>query len=281
MSTLMRGGDNDSRKLELVMKPRQPVNHRLRDLAYEVLEPYSQNFLTQSGLCEGMRVLEIGCGAGSMTPWLSQKVGLRGRLVALDINQQEVERARRKVMETGLDNTEFIATSVENVLSLGREFDLIYGRFILMQLRNPFEVLEQLVSCLRPGGIIALDEPNQEADFAVPSCPPCDRANRLFVDYADRSGLNFRIGDHLYPMLSRLGVQIRVAHACQPILPMHLAIQMFKNGLLDSEAALLQKKIASKASLDSILYDLDDWPVSDTDFYALSRQVQVSGIKPA
>ncbi len=261
------------------MKPRQPVDRRLRDLAYEVLEPYSQSFLTQSGLSEGMRVLEVGCGAGSMTPWLSQKIGYSGRLVALDIDPQEIECARRKVMESGLDNTDFIATSVENVLKIDCDFDFIYGRFILMQLRNPFEVLERLISCLRPGGVIALDEPNQEADFAAPPCPPCERANRLFLDYADRLGLNFRVGDSLYPMLSRLGVLFRVARACQPIFPMRLAIQMFKHGLLDSMSALLQAKIAEEQSVETILDELEQWPVNDADFYALSRQVQISGMR--
>lgn len=259
------------------MKPRQPVDRRLRDLAYEVLEPYSQSFLVQSGLREGMRVLEVGCGAGVMTPWLSRSVGQSGRVVALDINPQEVERARLKVADSGLDNVEFIATSVENVLSVGRDFDFIYGRFILMQLSNPFETLEKLVSCLRPGGIIALDEPNQEADLSVPPCPPCDRANKVFMDFADWAGKNFRIGDLLYPMLLRLGVRIRVAHSCQPIIPVHLAIQMFKHGLLDSESPLLEAGAVSEESFEAILTELDGWPASDADFYALSRQMQVSG----
>ncbi len=261
------------------MKPQQPVDRWLRDLAYEVLEPYSQSFLTQSGLTEGMRVLEIGCGAGSMTPWLSRKVGSSGRLVALDINPQEVECARQKVMESGLKNTDFIATSVENILATGRDFNFIYGRFILMQLKNPFEVLERLISCLSPGGVIALDEPNQEADFAVPPCPPCERTNRLFMEYADRHGLNFRIGDSLYPTLLRLGVQIRVAHTCQPIFPMRLAIQMFKHGLLDSMSALLQAKITDEQSIERIIDELEQWPVNDAGYYALSRQVQVSGVR--
>jgi ubiquinone/menaquinone biosynthesis C-methylase UbiE len=261
------------------MKPRQPVDRRLRDLAYEVLEPYSQSFLRQSGLTEGMRVLEIGCGAGSMTPWISRKVGPTGRLVALDINPQEVECARQKVMESGIDNTDFISTSVENILTIGRDFDFIYGRFILMQLHNPFEVLERLISCLHPGGVIALDEPNQEADFANPACPPCERANRLFLEYADCLKLNFRIGDSLYPMLLRSGVQIKVAHSCQPIFPLHLAIQMFKHGLLDSLSTLLQANITDELSIETILDELEQWPVNDADFYVLSRQVQVSGVK--
>ena len=45
-----------------------------------------------------------------------------------------------------------------------------------------------------PSDIIALDEPN-EANMAIPPCPPCEKANRLFLDYADRLGFNFLIGD--------------------------------------------------------------------------------------
>lgn len=260
------------------MKSRQTSDRRQSDLAYRVLEPYSRSFLTQSGLCKGMRVLEVGCGAGAMTPWLSQEVGQSGRVIALDINPQEIERAREKLLEAGLErNTQFIVTSVEEVLSVGRDFDFIYGRFILMQLTNPGEVLRRLVSCLRPGGIIALDEPNQEADLAVPPCPPCERANRLFLDYADRAGFNFRIGDNLYAMLLRLGLRIRVSHSCQPIFPLRLAIQMFKHGLLKSRAPLLEMGVASETSFQSILDELEEWPVGDTDYYALSRQVQISG----
>ncbi len=233
----------------------------------------------QSGLHEGMQALEIGCGAGAMTPWLSRKVGSSGRLVALDINPQELECARQKVMESGLDNTEFIAASLEDALSFGHEFDFIYGRFILMQLRNPSVALERLQSCLRPGGVIALDEPNQDADFAVPPCPPIECANRIFMDYADRLGMNFHIGDSLYPMLLRSGLRIRVSHSCQPILPMRPAIQMFKHGLLDSLEPLLRMGIVSEQSFGRILRELEEWPVNDTDYYALSRQVQVSGVK--
>ncbi len=261
------------------MKSQQSVDRRLRDLAYEVLQPYSQGFLMQSGLHEGMQALEIGCGTGAMTPWLSKKVGSSGRLVALDINPQELECARQKVMESGLDNTEFIAASLEDALSLGHDFDFIYGRFILMQLRNPSAALERLLSCLRPGGVIALDEPNQDADFAVPPCPPIERANRLFLGYADRLGMNFRIGDSLYPMLLRSGLRIRVAHSCQPIFPLRLAIQMFKHGLLDSLEPLLKMEIVSEQSFGGILKELEEWPVNDTDYYALSRQVQVSGVR--
>ena len=52
-----------------------------------------------------MRVLEVNCGAGAMTPWLSRQGGLSGRVAALDKNPREVERARLKAMESVLDTS--------------------------------------------------------------------------------------------------------------------------------------------------------------------------------
>jgi hypothetical protein len=52
---------------------------------------------------------------------------------------------------------------------------------------------------------------------------------------------------------------------------------MFKHGLLKSRAPLLEMGIASETSFQSVLDELEEWPVGDTDYYALSRQVQISG----
>ena len=42
--------------------------------------------LEMTGVSEGWRCLEVGAGAGSVAQWLSSRVGLRGRVVATDIN---------------------------------------------------------------------------------------------------------------------------------------------------------------------------------------------------
>lgn len=44
----------------------------------------------------------------------------------------------------------------------------------------------------------------------------------------------------------RLGMNIRAAHVCQPIIPMGHAIQMFKHGLLDSERPLIEMETVSR-----------------------------------
>jgi SAM-dependent methyltransferase len=256
---------------------REKADPHLRDLAYEVLEPFSRDFLVRSGLATGLSVLEAGCGAGAMTPWLAKEVGPQGNVVALDVSASALETAEQRVRAASLDNVEFVQQSVHDVPSLGRSFDLVYSRFLLMQLERPAETLAVLAACLRPGGIVALDEPNQAADFAVPPCPPCAAANRVFLDFGDRTGRDFRIGDALFPMLRRLGLEILVARSVQPILPIGRALQMFKHGLLDSVAPLTGSGVIDERELDRLVSDLDGWTWSEGDYYALSRQVQVSG----
>lgn len=60
---------------------------------------------------------------------------------------------------------------------------------------------------------------------------------------------------------------------------MSLAIQMFKHGLLDSLPPLLIANVINEQSIEAVLEELEGWPVKDGDYYALSRQIQVSGVR--
>jgi SAM-dependent methyltransferase len=44
---------------------------------------------------EGWRCLEVGAGPGSIAIWLSNHVGLRGQVVATDVNMRFLERMKR------------------------------------------------------------------------------------------------------------------------------------------------------------------------------------------
>ncbi|MDR3568847.1 MAG: hypothetical protein P4L43_12535 [Syntrophobacteraceae bacterium] len=64
------------------MSKRQNVDPHLRDLACEVLNPFSRDFLERSGITRGMSVLDVGCGPGAMTGWLAEMVGPEGHVFA-------------------------------------------------------------------------------------------------------------------------------------------------------------------------------------------------------
>ncbi len=60
----------------------------------DVFGEHSRNFLIRAGLREGSRILEIGCGTGSMTTWLAKTVGKNGRVIAVDASEKQIEIAR-------------------------------------------------------------------------------------------------------------------------------------------------------------------------------------------
>jgi ubiquinone/menaquinone biosynthesis C-methylase UbiE len=69
--------------------------------------------IERSGIKEGIRVLEIGCGIGAFTTFAARTVGKKGKVFALDIQQKMLDQLDRKLNRS--DNKDI--TNIELVLS--------------------------------------------------------------------------------------------------------------------------------------------------------------------
>jgi ubiquinone/menaquinone biosynthesis C-methylase UbiE len=132
---------------------------RLR-LQAEVLEHLSDRALARLGPLEGMRALEIGCGAMGLLGPLSRRVGTRGRVVGSDVNAAMVEHARAFCAEAGLTNVELVEDDVFKSRLPARSFDLVHARFILAPLGRDDEIVAELERVAKPGGLVLLEEPD-------------------------------------------------------------------------------------------------------------------------
>src|SRR5581483_9249803 len=121
----------------------------------------TRRLFEMTGIAPGMRVLEVGSGAGDVALLVAEYVGQEGSVVGIELNPEMVDLARRRVQLAGLTNVSFIAGDL-NTVALDGEFDAVVGRLILIYLRDKVAVLRRLVEHLRPGGIVAF----QELDFA-------------------------------------------------------------------------------------------------------------------
>lgn len=117
----------------------------------------TRRMLTEAGLTNGMKVLDIGSGAGDVAMAAADLVGSEGRVVGVDVNAEILETARARVAQAGHDNVEFVAGDART-LDLGSDFDALIGRFVLMYLPDPTEALRNLATRVRPGGIVAFHE---------------------------------------------------------------------------------------------------------------------------
>ncbi|ACR13667.1 SAM-dependent methyltransferase [Teredinibacter turnerae T7901] len=105
---------------------------------------------TRGRLTSHMRVLEFGCGTGSMAV---RHAPLVADYVAIDVSFKMLEIAEKKRSAAGLANLQFMRDAIES-RSLGRaHFDLVMGFSILHLVRDLDAVLHKLHTALKPGGL--------------------------------------------------------------------------------------------------------------------------------
>ena len=59
-------------------------------LMSRLLDPMHRRHLESLGIGEGTRALEVGCGNGSISAWLAERVGPGGHVVAVDLDLSPV-----------------------------------------------------------------------------------------------------------------------------------------------------------------------------------------------
>ncbi len=162
-------------------------------------EGITGRLLRDAGLFTGMKVLDIGSGAGDVAMAAAELVGSEGEVVGVDMNPEILETARARAQAASLSNVQFLAGDAQT-LDLPNDFDALIGRLVLMYLPDPVATLKQLATRLRPGGIIAF----QEAEFSIypsiarPDTPMLNQLAEWGLEVFRRSGANVGMGLDLY-----------------------------------------------------------------------------------
>jgi SAM-dependent methyltransferase len=132
-------------------------------LQHRLYGPLTRRVFEAAGIGAGMKVLELGSGAGDVAFLLADLVGPRGRVVGVERNGRILETARARAAAAGWDNVVFHEGDVRT-LALDGDFDAAVGRFLLMYLPDPAAMLRHLSTRVRRGGIVAF----HENDFSYP-----------------------------------------------------------------------------------------------------------------
>jgi cyclopropane-fatty-acyl-phospholipid synthase len=104
----------------------------------------------RAGLVDGQRILELGCGWGSLTLWMASRYpGSRITAVSNSASQREFILAR--AAERTLGNVEVITADV-NVFNTERRFDRVVSVEMFEHMRNYAVLMERISRWLDPGG---------------------------------------------------------------------------------------------------------------------------------
>ena len=180
-------------------------------------ERVTLRMLRNAGVEPGMKVLDIGSGAGDVAMAAAQLVGPEGAVVGVDMNPEILETARARAQQAGHANIEFLAGDALE-LELPRDFDAVIGRLVLMYLADPVAALKQFVSHLRSGGIVAFQEGELTLYQAVrsPDTPLINQLVEWGLEVFQRSGANIGMGLELQRVFTEAGLPAPVAHLEAP-----------------------------------------------------------------
>jgi len=182
-----------------------------------MLGPITERFFREAGIGVGQRVLDLGSGMGDVAMLLARIVGPSGAVVGIERDANSIERARARVAEAGLHNVSFTQTDVNQIVS-DKPFDAAVGRFILMFLPDPVSVLRSVVRLVRPGGIVAFQEPSWRVMLALGArLPLWFRTRQLIHEILLRSGINREMGLALYPVFQEVGLPAPKMHLEMPL----------------------------------------------------------------
>ena len=189
---------NQSRDAEYTMGRSESETDRLIEQS-QLYDNVTRRFLLRSGISNGMKVLDVGSGAGDVALTLAEFVGSDGTVVGVDVNAEILETAKARADAAGYTNIEFIAGDTRT-LELPSDFDAVVGRLVLMYMADPGDALKHLAIHLRPGGIAAF----QEVDFSPysvavhPDTPLINDLIKWGRTAFERSGAHVEMGMELY-----------------------------------------------------------------------------------
>ncbi len=156
-------------------------------------------------IAPGMRVLDLGSGAGDVAMLAADLVGPTGSVLGLDRDGDSVAWATRRVTDAGYTNVRFQLCEF-NDFTDAIQFDALVGRFILMYLTDPATALMKLSAQLRTGAIVAFFEPDYTVlSSAFPDVPLFRQCEQWFVSTLRASGACVDMGMRLHQTLRAAG----------------------------------------------------------------------------
>jgi ubiquinone/menaquinone biosynthesis C-methylase UbiE len=186
-------------------EPRYVCGHSARELERLELqatfyEDITHRFLHRAGLRAGMRVLDIGCGAGDVSLLAAQFVGPTGSVLGVDRDAAAVAHARKRATARAAGHVEFRVCELDE-LELESPVDALVGRFVLMHQRDPAAALRRAAKQVRSGGIVGVLESCMSASVpgvhSWPHSPTYDRIVRWMIEVVRAAGAHPDMGCRL------------------------------------------------------------------------------------
>ena len=215
----------------------------------------------------GMRVLDFGCGPGTISVGLAKAIE-PAELHGIDVEASQIEMARSAAKAGGHTNAAF---HVGNAMELPFEdsyFDAAHCHTVLMHVPDTQAVLAEVRRVLKPGGIISSRELIGASSFLEPNRVEFDSAWEVFLSLLAANGGHPQMGKELKNAFLEAGftdIQASLSFdsfgSAEDIAFLHSFIGgwFFMPEVMAAATAAVQYGLATQQLFDEVRVALDEW----------------------
>ena len=244
-------------------------------LLNEIFGGSTEEVLQGAGLTRGMRVAEIGCGAGFTALWMAQFVGSSGSVTAVDSSPDQLLIGEQNAKAAGLTNISFHEAGAYETGLPQDSFDLVFARFLMCHLAEPVKALREMRRILKPGGILVCEDHDHGGIFTE---PPTDAYKRLveISEAVNRSlGLDAYIGIRLPRIVQEAGFEKPEVRVKQHVFLRGPAKRFWEITLREAKPAIVAAKAATPEELESLCAEISTIARDESILVMLARVTQV------
>ena len=127
---------------------------------------------------QGMRLLDVGCGTGSITQGFVRYVAEGGgSVVGVDVNSEAIDFANSRFSGEGIS---FVEANLYHLPFFENSADAIFCHGVLIHMRDPVSALREMYRILSPGGIVGLSAVDHDSMIIYPKNIWLEKSIRLY-----------------------------------------------------------------------------------------------------
>ena len=235
-------------------------------------------------LSSGMRLLDVGCGPGTISMGLADVVA-PGEFIGVDIEESQIEMARAAASAGGHKNAEFQVADAVNLPFESNSFDVVHAHATVMHVPDTSAAIAEMMRVLKPGGIISCRDMILSSCFTEPRHGDFEIAWQVFGKLLSANGGHPEMGKEIKGVLHAAGfsdIAVSASFECFAAKEDVDFFHGFAQGWFFSDqtmAAAEKIGVASAEDMDRWRGLLDQWQADPAAFSTIAWGAAL-GVKP-
>lgn len=245
-----------------------------------ILNTPSRNILLEAGVAKDQTIIEVGCGDGDVTLWLSKKVESKGRVYAIDINFDTCEALKRKINNNKIRNVDVINSNALQCLSSLPKVDIVTCRFVLLHNKDKLlELMRAMIDRLKDGGKLVIEEPIMSKSYDSHNIGFWNKAICCYSVLSSITMTDPDIGLKVFQAMKDLGIDVISSRQVQPFLSPFDAKEYTVKALNSHKDDYIKYNVLSNTSFEKTISFYKNFPLEKLSFCAFHAVAQLIGVK--